>query len=89
MGGIPGRGCDIAVLTSRLLFQLAEIHWLSAGALLLDLKDALCTALRQLVLALPQDSEEVEYVLAHVDLSPLLLEGLKSQLATKPMFEDR
>eukprot|EP00959_Pyramimonas_sp_CCMP1952_P094404 1975031-Pyramimonas_sp.AAC.1 len=89
MGGVPGRRCDVAVLASRLLFQLSEIHVLSAGALLLDFKNAFYTTLRQLVLSLPQDSEDVEHVLSRIELPPILLEGPETQLATKPMFEDR
>ena len=89
MGGLEGRGCDMAVQAARLTCQLTKQHNVSWGALCLDLVSAFYTTIRQLAISLPGTREELEWALENMPIPPVLLEGVKAQLQTQPLYEQR
>eukprot|EP00959_Pyramimonas_sp_CCMP1952_P378468 7928296-Pyramimonas_sp.AAC.1 len=87
MGGLEGRGCDMAVHTARMLWQATEARKASWGVVLLDLVSAFDTTIRQLALKLPGTEDELEEALVTMPIPPVLLEGVKAQLNTIPIFD--
>eukprot|EP00959_Pyramimonas_sp_CCMP1952_P018114 383585-Pyramimonas_sp.AAC.1 len=70
MGGLEGRGCDMAVHTARMLWQATEVRTTYWGVVLLDLVSAFYTAIRQLALKLPGTEDELEEALETMPIPP-------------------
>eukprot|EP00959_Pyramimonas_sp_CCMP1952_P264433 5529462-Pyramimonas_sp.AAC.1 len=87
MGGLEGRGCDMAAHTARMLWQATEVRKASLGVVLLDLVSAFYTTIRQLALKLPGTDNELEEALETMPIPPVLMEGVRAQLNSRPVFD--